>query len=159
VPITILEKTDLLSLEVDMIAHGVNCQGVMGAGVALAIRNKYPDVFKSYTTFISAYRKMKISPLGMAHLWQDPQTKITIANLFTQDKYGRDPKIQYASYEAIQTAFHWMFLYAKARKMQSIAMPKIGCNLGNAQWDKVLSILTEEYEKSKWTGELKVAVL
>lgn len=31
-----------------ILVHGCNCKGVMGSGVAAAIRNRWPDVYKAY---------------------------------------------------------------------------------------------------------------
>ena len=42
---------DLLTAPQKCIAHQVNCQGVMGSGVAKAIRNEYPKVYKEYKEF------------------------------------------------------------------------------------------------------------
>jgi len=39
---------DLLTIESGIIAHQVNCQGKMGAGLALKIRKKYPQVYEYY---------------------------------------------------------------------------------------------------------------
>lgn len=43
-----------------IIAHGVNCCGVMGKGVALSIREAYPMVAKQY--FAKFTRENKIHP-------------------------------------------------------------------------------------------------
>lgn len=39
--------------DVDIIAHQVNCQGVMGSGVALQVRKLFPDVFDGYKSLVS----------------------------------------------------------------------------------------------------------
>ena len=39
---------NLLTAPQKCIAHQVNCQGVMGSGVAKAIKNEYPKVYKEY---------------------------------------------------------------------------------------------------------------
>ena len=44
----IYKKGNLLDAQTDVIAHQVNCQGVMGSGVAKQIKEKWPDVFKQY---------------------------------------------------------------------------------------------------------------
>lgn len=37
-------KGDIFQSSADVILHQVNCQGVMGSGVAKQVREKYPDV-------------------------------------------------------------------------------------------------------------------
>ena len=45
---------DLLTAPQKCIAHQVNCQGVMGSGVARAIRNEYPKgTSKKYTKYVN----------------------------------------------------------------------------------------------------------
>jgi O-acetyl-ADP-ribose deacetylase (regulator of RNase III) len=39
---------DLLKTEIRHIIHGCNAQGVMGSGVAKAIRDKYPQAYRDY---------------------------------------------------------------------------------------------------------------
>ena len=39
---------NILDAKADAILHQTNCKGVMGAGLALQIRNKYPDVYAKY---------------------------------------------------------------------------------------------------------------
>ena len=41
-------KGDMFKIPVDVRVNTVNCEGVMGAGVALAFKNRYPDMFKDY---------------------------------------------------------------------------------------------------------------
>ena len=56
----ILEATE------DIICHQVNCQGVMGSGLAKQIRSKWPSVFADYkTTAIDAMRNTSV-------LWEPP---------------------------------------------------------------------------------------
>ena len=41
-------KGDLLSSDVKIRCHQVNCRGVMGAGLALQVKQKYPEAFEQY---------------------------------------------------------------------------------------------------------------
>ena len=45
-------KGNLLESPVHIIAHQVNCLGIMGGGIALQIKNKWPKVFEEYKEFI-----------------------------------------------------------------------------------------------------------
>lgn len=40
---------NVLDSDAPIIAHQVNCMGVMGAGVAKCIREKYPDIMFTYS--------------------------------------------------------------------------------------------------------------
>ena len=39
---------NLFDTNADMICHQANCQGRMGSGVALEVKQRYPEVFGSY---------------------------------------------------------------------------------------------------------------
>lgn len=45
---------NLLDIESGIIAHQVNCKGVMGAGLAKQIRLKYPIVYQAYIEWYCA---------------------------------------------------------------------------------------------------------
>lgn len=47
--ITYIEKGDIFTLtDVTSFAHGCNCAGAMGKGIALQFRNKYPEMYLEY---------------------------------------------------------------------------------------------------------------
>ena len=39
---------DLFALDADILVNTVNCKGAMGAGIALAFKTRYPEMFKDY---------------------------------------------------------------------------------------------------------------
>ena len=43
---------NILDATEDVMVHQVNCIGIMGGGLALEIRKKYPEVYYSYLRFI-----------------------------------------------------------------------------------------------------------
>jgi len=60
-------KGDFFDYEADIRINTVNCVGVMGAGVALLFKNKFPDMFKDYS---NACSKGIVIP-GKPHVWLD----------------------------------------------------------------------------------------
>ena len=44
-------KDNIINSKEEMICHQVNCKGVMGKGVALAIKNKYRYAYTQYKAF------------------------------------------------------------------------------------------------------------
>lgn len=123
---------NLFDTTAPIIAHQVNCRGVMGSGVAKQVKKKYPEAFKEYTMLCSSVPEEKL--LGFAQ----PcfiEGKI-IVNLFGQEKYGYDGK-QYTSTKSLQNAFIELRKIAEWTSNDVIAMPyKIGCARGGADWDK-----------------------
>lgn len=71
---------DILNTKAQVIAHQVNCLGVMGAGVAKAIRDKYPAAYLQYKRLCSE----PFDPLGACQMAKTEDGYV--ANLFGQ--YG-----------------------------------------------------------------------
>src|SRR5215217_4845823 len=91
-------KGDLFEAPEIFIAHGCNAQGVMGSGVALGIKNKYPQAYLDYVRFIKSANTLKMSALGHSVITKTSDK--VIMNLITQESFGRDGK-KYVNYEAI----------------------------------------------------------
>src|SRR6516165_4247416 len=105
--------------EAGALAHGCNCQGSMGAGVAKTFRSRYPVMYEEYRKRCKAQPKQ--FNLGDCWLWKaDDQP--WVFNLGTQERYWRGR----ASYEAIETALRSMRQQAEADGLSTIAMPRIG---------------------------------
>lgn len=128
-------------------AHGCNCQGSMGAGIARGFRSRYPEMYEEYR------RRCKAEPrlfnLGDCWLWKaDDQP--WVFNLGTQEKYWHAR----ASYEAIERALTRMRDEADTEKIDSISMPRVGTGYGGLSWKKVRVIV--EMVFAEWKGTLFV---
>ncbi|MDB5344023.1 MAG: RNase inhibitor [Schlesneria sp.] len=128
-------------------AHGCNCQGSMGAGVATGFRERYPDMYEEFR------RKCKAQPrefnLGDAWLWKSDDLP-WVFNLGTQEKIWHAR----ASYEAIEISLRTVRTLADAERVESIAMPRIGVGYGGLSWKKVKLIVDQVF--ADWTGRLIV---
>jgi len=142
-------KCDLLSVTSGIIMHGCNAQGVMGSGVALAVRQKYPKAYEKYKEDI----QRGFLGLGDVQL-VEVNDDLFIANAITQEFYGRDKKV-YVSYDAIKSAFSTLFELAVGLKV-NISIPKIGAGLGGGDWEIILSIIKEQAKKQGYNGVLNV---
>lgn len=134
-------KGSVVDATESIIAQGCNAQGVMGSGVAKAIREKWPEVFHVYKRHCGDYQ----DPLGTINFigtWD--QTKL-IANMITQRFYGRNGE-RYVDYDAVRKC---MKLLNRRAGMYSapphrVAMPKIGAGLGGGDWEIISQIIEEE---------------
>lgn len=134
-------KQDITEITDGIICHGVNCQGVMGSGVALAIKTKWPAIYESF-------KEQGKGPhlLGTAHIITINED-LYIANCYTQEYFGNDGRV-YASLKAIESALKPVFLWASTLGL-TIHSPMIGCGLGGLEWNDVAEIferLGKEYD-------------
>jgi O-acetyl-ADP-ribose deacetylase (regulator of RNase III) len=129
------------------LAHGCNCQGSMGAGIAVGFREHYPDMYAQYRARCKA--KPRQFNLGDVWLWK-AEAKPWVFNLGTQEGVWRAR----ASYEAIETALGRMRELADKEDVSSIAIPRIGVGYGRLSWKKVRAIIERVF--GDWPGRLVV---
>lgn len=123
---------NLLDANEDILAHCCNCYGKMGAGVALAIKNKYKDVYASYKCVCRVN-----SPELLLGKTQVVKSRLNdekyIANLFGQMHYGRGKQL---NINALETSILHLISFCNNLGLKSIAMPyNIGCGLAGGDWD------------------------
>lgn len=138
----LLSVTDVNSI----ILHGCNAQGVMGSGVARAVRDMYPGAFEKYCTDI--YNGLKLGQMS----WYSSANEPVIASGITQEHYGRDIDTRYVSYDAVDDVMCAVFSAAKALNF-NVHMPKIGSGLGNGDWTVIEQIIISAAKKCNFPQE------
>src|SRR3954471_18615931 len=88
------------------LAHGCNCQGSMGAGIATGFRDRYPQMFAEYRRRCQA--RPRLFNLGDAFLWKGNGLP-WVFNLGTQEGVW----LARASYQAIETSLRSMRIQAE----------------------------------------------
>lgn len=139
---------DITTVNRGIVAHGVNCQGVMGSGVAVAIRNKWPTAFFVYKQFCDVFKGPTGGKLGMVQTVPVFDYEVVVANCFTQESYGGDGAV-YADIRAVKESLENLFAYAQHVNLP-IYLPKIGCGLGGLDWETqvepIINELSDECE-------------
>lgn len=143
-------KGNLLDVKSGVIAHGVNCQGVMGSGVALAIKQRYDNAYVHYYNLCRENMQWDNTP--SADLLGDVQLfKVTddllVANCFTQDFFGTHKR--QVNYEAVAKCFHTL-----DERFTEVNIPKIGAGLGGGDWKVIEAIINSEFEGDVIVWEL-----
>lgn len=119
---------DLFASDAPALAHGVNCKGVMGAGIARLFRDRHPKMFESYRR---RCLRGEMKP-GEIMAWREPGCPV-VFNLATQQDPGAD-------------AQPWMIAAAVGRMITEayydfgltrVAMPLIGCGIGGLTPDRL----------------------
>jgi hypothetical protein len=137
-------KCDIFESGADVICHQVNCQGVMGSGIAKQVREKYPWVYAHYKQLCKNFRNRKEDLLGMVQgVYIDEETKIL--NLYAQLNYGYDGKC-YTNYDALKKALMYISSYYHRN---IIAIPYLmGCYRGGGDWNVVYKMIEEIFADS-----------
>ena len=134
----------------NIICHQVNCQGIMGHGIAKQVKEKYKGVFNEYKRYCDAHADNREAMLGEALIvdvdygaavldWLVNKERKYIANIFGQLTYGTGLR---TNYKALVLGLEVVANFAEEHNL-SVAIPyKIGCGLAGGDWNKV-NILIE----------------
>lgn len=123
----LFEATDL-----DTLAHGVNCKGVMGAGIARQFATRYPLMKKLYVE-----RCEEVLSPGEVFTYYHDDNGPLIYNLATQRRPGPDAKLRWVA-KSVAT------MLADAESLsfpRRIGIPRIGSHIGGLEWVEVRMIL------------------
>jgi O-acetyl-ADP-ribose deacetylase (regulator of RNase III) len=119
-----------------VICQSVNCRGVMGRGLAQAIRTKFPQVYDVYRSDFAE----GVLTLGYVSYISCNNTNF-IANICGQEGYGTDK--QYTDYDALEVGFEDVKAFALANGCK-VAIPYgIGSGLGGGSWERISTIIEE----------------
>lgn len=119
---------DITAEDNGLIIHGVNCRGVMGSGVALAIKNKWPIAYDTYLT-----KNQTPERLGEIQIVKI-DNGLYVGNCFTQATFGPSGK-RYADPIAVKSCIIAAAGYASTQSL-ILKSPKIASDRGGLDWDK-----------------------
>ena len=146
----VYKKGNLLDAQTNVIAHQVNCQGVMGSGVAKQIKEKWPDVFAQYSYHTTM---LENTCLGNCQMVQINKSQF-VANLFGQRYYGRE-NLRYTSYDGIYDALAKLQVYMDNRNCNSVAFPyKMSSDRGGADWNVILAMIESVFKNTNISIEI-----
>jgi O-acetyl-ADP-ribose deacetylase (regulator of RNase III) len=130
----------------EALAHGCNCAGSTGAGVAVGFKARYPALFEEFR------RRCKSDPpeftLGAVFLWREAG-RPAVFNLGTQPRPGRG-----ATYPIVEMALKALRTAADEAGIRSVAMPRIAAGYGGLSWKKVRALIEAAF--ADWSGMLYV---
>lgn len=118
-----------------VIVNPVNTVGVMGKGIALEFKNRYPIMFEKYKT---ACEKHMLT-IGRLMLVSAPDHLLLLFP--TKESWRYPSKLSY-----IELGLKRFCDYYAQRGITSIAFPKIGCGNGELDWEEVKPLM-ERYLK------------
>ena len=124
------KRADLLQEDADAIVNTVNCVGVMGRGIALQFKNKFPENFKEYA---AACKKQEVQPGKMfVHQTGQLTNPRFIINFPTKRHWKGKSKL-----EDIDSGLADLINVIKKYNIKSIAIPPLGSGLGGLDWELV----------------------
>lgn len=133
----ILFKGDLLQFPAEVHVNAVNTVGIMGKGIALQFKQKYPQMFSMYQSVCNDYftRGGMIFPYKTNLI-----TPKYILNFATKERWQDDSKYEYIE-RGLKDTFTWCY----RNSIKSIVMPLLGCANGKLNKYKVLFLIQKWY--------------
>lgn len=130
---------DLFLDKAEALVNTVNCVGVMGKGVALEFKRRWPENYKAYK---KACDTKMLRPGIMliyerTNLFGNSEPKFLV-NFPTKDHWRAKSKLEYIS-EGLDA----LVKDIKKYKIKSIALPPLGCGNGGLDWDVVRPMILE----------------
>ncbi|CAM4259217.1 macro domain-containing protein [Shewanella livingstonensis] len=122
---------DLLQQQdVDAIVNTVNCVGVMGKGIALQFKKKWPANFKAYAAACKA-DEVKLGQMFTFELGAMALPKFII-NFPTKGHWRNASRLQ-----DIESGLKDLAKQIQLHNIRSIAIPPLGCGNGGLDWAEV----------------------
>lgn len=115
-----------------VIVNTVNTVGVMGKGIALEFKNRYPQMFEKYK--IACEKKMLT--IGKLMLVSAPDHMLLLFP--TKENWRYPSKLSY-----IEQGLKRFCDYYAQRGITSVAFPKLGCGNGELNWDEVRPLMEQ----------------
>lgn len=147
--IELVEGGDIFFSELQTLAVTVNLQGVMGKGLALRAREQFSDVYVEYEKACRAKKITSARPYiykretSVADELTDLKPNKPIKNpvkwflLFATKRHWRTP----SRLEDIENGLKWIQKNFQKAKIESLAMPALGCALGGLNWTEVAPLM------------------
>lgn len=110
------------------LVNPVNCVGVMGKGLALEFKKRYPEMFKEYE---QECKRGHITPSDC--LFYLPSKVICLPT----KKHWRNSSEIKDIVSGLKSILYYFEAYAEDILPCAIAFPKLGCGLGGLDWKKV----------------------
>lgn len=123
-------KGNLLEAKTQALVNTVNTVGVMGKGIALQFKEAFPMNYKIYA---AACKKQELQ-IGQLLVVKEQtlEGEIIIVNFPTKTEWFMKSK-----YEYIEEGLKELAKVIEEYKIESIAIPPLGCGNGGLKWEKV----------------------
>jgi O-acetyl-ADP-ribose deacetylase (regulator of RNase III) len=117
------------------IVNTVNTAGVMGRGIALEFRYRYPEMFADYQQKCKA----GIVRIGELSIWK--RSSPWIINFPTKTDWKLPSK-----YDYVEAGLRRFATFYRQEGIHSIAFPPLGASLGGLDWERVKALMWQWLE-------------
>ena len=125
-------KGNIFNTKAQTVVNTVNCVGVMGKGIALVYKLRYPNMFDLY----QEYCKTKLIGIGKLWLYKGEVNAPWVLNFPTKFHWKYPSKMEY-----LEKGLQKFVETYKEKGITSIAFPLLGTHNGGLEREKVLELM------------------
>ena len=125
--------TTVFNVNAQVIVNTVNCVGVMGNGLALECRLRYPEMFADY----AARCRRGDMRIGEPYLYWYSDT-FGILNFPCKDHWQFPSRVEW-----VRQGLAGFLALPRREQLTSIAFPPLGCDLGRLEWRDVRPVMEQ----------------
>ena len=128
---------DILKSKAQTLVNTVNCVGIMGKGIALEFKKRFPEMFKDY---VQRCERHEVH-IGRPYLYKSLFGQ-QILNFPTKEHWKSVSKVS-----DIEKGLDNILKYYKNWGITSIAIPPLGCGNGQLEWKVVGPLIYDRAKK------------
>ncbi|MCK9503336.1 MAG: macro domain-containing protein [Porticoccaceae bacterium] len=139
---------DIFESKAQLIAQGVAPNDNFGQGLALALRERWPAMYKDFRHFCQTQHPKS----GDLWTWSGAEG-VRIAHLFTQEAaYGHGEKPGKATVAHVNHSLRALRKEIEREGIKSVALPRLATGVGGLDWSEVKPLIESQL------GDLEVTV-
>jgi O-acetyl-ADP-ribose deacetylase (regulator of RNase III)/uncharacterized protein YwgA len=138
-------KGDIFESKAQTLVNSVNCVGVMGKGIALEFKKRFPEMYEDY---VEKCKKNQVK-LGKPYLYKYKER--WILNFPTKEHWRSVSQLK-----DIEEGLKYLVEHYKEWGITSIAVPPLGCGQGRLEWKVAGPLLYKYLSKLEIPVELYV---
>jgi O-acetyl-ADP-ribose deacetylase (regulator of RNase III) len=115
------------------LVNTVNCEGYMGKGIAYQFKQRFPENNRDY---VKACKSGKLH-IGIIHYYYEDG--VLIVNFPTKDKWRENSQMYF-----IEVGLDGLVELIINEKIESIAIPPLGCGNGGLEWNSVKQLIVSK---------------
>ncbi len=135
-----LKQGNLLEANAEALVNTVNCVGIMGKGIALQFKQRFPDNFTAYE------RACRQDEVQIGRMFTVPTGRLInprfIINFPTKRHWKGKSRI-----EDIESGLQSLVEEVKKLGIKSIAVPPLGCGNGGLNWNEVRPLIEAAFSQ------------
>ncbi len=131
-------QTDIFQSQASTLVNPVNTKGVMGAGLALEFKKRFPGMFVEYQ------QACRNGSLAIGKLVLHHTSPKKIISFPTKGDWRQGSKLEYIEKGLLDLVNNY-----KIWKLNSIAFPKLGCGLGGLSWFDVQNLIVKYLQSTE----------